>query len=134
MKGIYDETKRKNEIISFTLIVIVISWVPVIIQNPLSRDYIPQDVFDDPQRLFVQVEGLEIVQINRTEGGYEAVYQNSGPIYVTVTGAREYDLPPDEYYVTRNFSIEKRDTLTIGKIDVTYLEIKKGGKLRKVIY
>jgi hypothetical protein len=134
MKGIDDELKRKKAIITFTVAVVIVSWVPVIVQNPQSTDYISPGVFDDPQRLFLPVEGFKVGQINRTGGGYEAVYLDEEPIYVSVARVKKDGRTPEEYYAAQGFSVERNEALAIGQVNAAYLEVEKDGQIKKVIY
>jgi hypothetical protein len=141
--------RRERELLIFVVLVLLVSWLPMVLMNPTPRPALPAELLERPEELFPEVPGYVKAGVSEQfknlvpvlESDYIAAYtyisrSTHRPVWVLIQKA---DKPesfhgPKPCYVAQDWKIIDEDKETVMGKEVEYLLVEKEGNRREVVY
>lgn len=141
--------KDEKEIIIFAAIILLISWLPMIINNPVPENSIPQELLDNPELLFPAINGYSGKEISTG-------FKNTIPVlcaghvsaylYTPESGLKQVWVliqksepttsldQPKACYEALGWKVRGERKGGLGSADARYIVVEKGKEKRIVAY
>jgi len=141
--------KRKKEFVIFVVLVLMISWVPMMLSNPLPENALPAELLENPYELFPDISGYSKVNISSSFSKYAPVLEADYVVAYTYTSESSYkpvwvliqkaSKPksfhgPKVCYTAQKWNIEEDNKAFIGNTTAVYFLAEKKGARRAVAY
>ncbi len=140
---------KKKELIIFVILVLVVSWLPMLMFNPIPENTIPAELLENPDALFPDVPGYSKVSISKNFSKYAPIFESDyvvaytytsessqRPVWVLIQKASKPKSfhHPTAGYKAQDWEIVEENPDILGETTIEYLLAEKKGVKRAVIY